>query len=89
MKVFVKSHLCSFRYGYLCMLTAYSILREVLAIQNIIGHTLLTYGFFGLGILLITASFLLDRDAFKNTRLILPAAFLVSLSQPTLCLWRA
>jgi len=77
MKAFAQKHLHGFRCGYLCALTAYSILREILPIQNIIGHPLLAYAFFAAGFGLIAASILLDRKAYQSRFLLLPAAFLL------------
>ena len=43
---------------YLCLLTAYAILREIMIIQNIVGSPLITYGFFGAGMIIIGLEFL-------------------------------
>ncbi len=61
---------------YLCFLTVYAILREILAIKDIIGNPVITYGFFGVGILLAAASFLCNKKAFLRKSQWLPMAFL-------------
>ncbi|MBR2375943.1 MAG: glycosyltransferase [Clostridia bacterium] len=47
---------------YLCGLMVYSILREVIPLQWLVGNGLVVAGVFGLGFLLIAASLWLDRD---------------------------
>ena len=61
---------------YLCLLTIYAILREVLAIQNLVGSSLITYVFFGLGMLIIAAGFLTDRAPYLRRSLWLPMAII-------------
>ena len=46
---------------YLCLLTAYAILREVMIIQRIVGSAFVTYGFFLLGIAIIGLCLLQDH----------------------------
>lgn len=62
---------------YLCLLVIYAIFREVLAIQNLVGSSLITYGFFGMGILIIAGGFLTDRAPYLRRSQWLPVAFLV------------
>lgn len=62
---------------YLCFLTVYALLREVLAIQKIAGSSVITYGFFGVGVLVAAASFICNKKAFFRKSLWLPMVFLV------------
>ena len=62
---------------YLCVLTVYALLREVLALQEIVGSTFITYGFFAMGVLLVVALVLCDRKAFLRKSQWLPIAFLI------------
>ncbi len=62
-----KKYLYLIRSIYLCMLTAYTILREVIPLQSFEGGIkivleMVAYLFFGGGVLLVVASFWLDRD---------------------------
>lgn len=61
---------------YLCLLTVYALLREVLAIQNFVGNALITYGFFALGVLIVVAGLLTDAKPYLRRSQWLPMAFL-------------
>ncbi len=52
-----NNHLKAIKQIYLCLLVIYTLLREVVILQNIIGHPLLTYGVFAFGLLLIGIDF--------------------------------
>lgn len=52
------------KHAYLCLLAVYAIAREVLVIQSFIGSSVVTYGLFGLGMMLIAVDFLKDPKAF-------------------------
>ena len=62
---------------YLCLLTVYALLREVLAIQPIVGKSVITYVFFCSGVLLVIAMVLCDKSTFHRKHLWLPVVFLV------------
>lgn len=63
---------------YLCMLTVYALLREVLSIQEIVGSSLITYVFFCVGVLLAAVMVLSDTKAFLRKSQWLPMIFLVT-----------
>lgn len=58
---------------YLCLMTVYTLLREVVVLERIIGNPILSYAVFGIGILLIGAKWLYDRSFFcvKNIWLLI------------------
>lgn len=64
------------RYVYLCMLTVYTILREVVPLQNVIGSSLLSYGFFGLGLAVVAAGVAVDRSYLKVRNIWILVAFI-------------
>ena len=47
---------------YLCLLTAYTLLREVIPLGPVIENELIAYFFFGMGLLLIGTTFFVNRD---------------------------
>ena len=57
-----KKYLYLIRSIYLCMLTAYTILREVIPLRFIIGSGVLSYAFFFIGLILVATNIWLDRD---------------------------
>lgn len=61
---------------YLCMLTVYTILREVVPLQVLIGSSLLSYGMFGLGLAVAAAGVVVDRSSLKIRNIWLLAAFI-------------
>lgn len=62
------------------MLAIYALLREVLPLESLMGSSLLTYGFFGLGILLILWELAVSRDMLKKPNMyILLAFFLIGI----------
>jgi len=61
---------------YLCMLTVYALLREVLAIQGIVGNASVTYGFFVIGVVLAATLFFFERESFLRRSQWLSMAFL-------------
>lgn len=52
---------------YLCALVAYAVLREVIVLQNFVGSTIVTYGFFGIGVVLVGLDAISERS-FLNVR---------------------
>ena len=50
---------------YLCMLTAYTLLREVVVLNPIMQSELLSIAFFGAGFLLIGFNWLYNRATFQ------------------------
>ena len=61
---------------YLCLLTVYAILREMLAIQNLVGSSLITYGFFGAGMAIAMGCALVSPKPYIHRSQWLPLGFL-------------
>lgn len=61
---------------YLCLMVVYTLLREVIVFDGIIGSSLLSYAFFGIGLLLIGARFFFDREYFCVKNIWLLVAFI-------------
>lgn len=72
-----KAYFEIIRCVYICALTAYTILREVIPLQAIMGHGLVTAAFFGFGLLIVALNFWLDRDHATKANVGLFIAFLV------------
>ena len=76
------------RCAYICMLTAYTILREIIPLQTIVGNGLVVAGIFGLGLLMIAANLWLDRDHATKANVGLFIAFIVACGLSTLINFR-
>lgn len=72
----LNSYLDVVRRIYLCLLTVYTILREVIPLQDFIGNELFAYSFFGIGLLIIGVSFLLNKDYLLKSHIGLLIAFI-------------
>ena len=73
---------------YLCVLTAYTILREIIPLQSFVGNGLVVAAVFGVGLLMIAASLWLDRDHATKANMGLFIAFLAVCSISTLINFR-
>ena len=62
---------------YLCLMTVYTLLREVVVRDKLVGNSLLSYAFFGVGFLLIGAKWLYDRAFFQIRNIWILVGFLV------------
>ncbi len=65
------------RNGYMCFLVVYMIVREVMPLQVLINHTLLSAAIFGVGFVLIVWDLLTDRDCLKGRPIDFFTAFLI------------
>ena len=74
--MWIKKNYGVIRCVYLCVLVAYTILREIIPLQTLIGNGLVVAGVFGLGLLLIAANLWLDRDYTTKANLWIFIAFL-------------
>ncbi len=71
-----KAYFEIIRCVYICALTAYTILREVIPLQAIVGNGLVTAAFFGFGLLIVALNLWLDRDHATKANVGLFIAFL-------------
>ncbi len=65
-----------FKNVYLCCLVMYALLREVIVLQNIVGNPLLTYSFFGTGLLLIAVDLFVNKNTLKASNIVWLILFL-------------
>jgi len=72
----IKKYYPTLRCIYLCALVAYTVLREIIPLQIIVGHILFTAAFFGVGILVILADYFLDKAHSVKANVGLLIAFL-------------
>ncbi len=76
------------RCAYICMLTAYTILREIIPLQTLVGNGLVVAGIFGLGLLMIAANLWLDGEHATKANVGLFVAFIVACGLSTLVNFR-
>ena len=84
----IKKTFYTARYVYLCLLTAYTILREIIPLQAFVGNGLVVAAVFGLGLLTIAGNFWLDRDHATKANLWIFIAFLGACGVSTLLNFR-
>ena len=72
----IKKTFYTARYVYLCLLTAYTILREIIPLQAFVGNGLVVAAVFGLGLLTVVGNLWLDREHATKANLWIFIAFL-------------
>ena len=60
---------------YIALLSVYAILREIVVLSNLIENSLFAYSFFGVGLVILGATFLFDRKYYTVPRIWLLVAF--------------
>ncbi len=72
----MRGYVDKIRCIYLMILTVYTLMREVIPAQIVVGMSIVTYGIFGLGILVVLASVSVDRDFFRVRNIVWMGLFL-------------
>lgn len=62
---FLRNNMEKIRCIYMAFLTVYTIAREVIPLQYLIGTSIMTYGIFILGMLIIGSSIVIDKQYYK------------------------
>lgn len=72
----IKERFYSVRFIYFCLLLVYTLCREIVPIYDIVNGELISYLFFGTGILLILSAFIIDYKSFFKRQSLIMLSFI-------------